>query len=218
MEIYLDTANLEEIKEAAAWGVLDGVTTNPSILAAARRDPEAVIKEIAGCVTGKVWCQATGDTADEMVEQGCRMNEWAEQAVIKLPMTAAGLAAATRLVRQGIEVNMTLVYSLPQVLLAAKAGVAYISPYVGRIDDLGANGRRFIVEAIDTLQKLGSATKVIAASIRSPQVVVDLATVGVHAVTMPSAALQAMLRSPLTDIGLAGFQADWNGLQSALST
>ncbi|BBI33572.1 transaldolase family protein [Cohnella abietis] len=217
MEFYLDTANIEEIKEAGNLGFLDGVTTNPSILAKEGENPESRIKEIANYVPGKIWCQVTAETADEMYEQARTMNSWVKHAVIKLPMTPNGLSAAARLVQQGIEVNMTLVYSLPQVLLAAKAGVTYISPYVGRIDDLGWDGQRFIQEALDTLQKLGSTTKVIAASIRSPQVVVDLAVSGVHAVTMQYGVLQAMFRSPMTDIGLASFQADWNGLQAKLN-
>jgi transaldolase len=216
MEFYVDTANLEEIKTASRLGFLDGITTNPSIVAKEKKDFKALIQEISSIVEGKVWCQVTGTSAEEMYEQACEMNGWGKEMVIKLPMNFEGLVAASELVKKGVKVNMTLVYSLPQVVLAAKAGVTYISPYVGRMDDLGADGKRFIQEALQTIENLHAPTKVIGASIRSPQIVVDLANCGAHAVTMSYNVFQTMVKSPSTDIGLASFMNDWNVFQQGL--
>jgi|SRR5690606_2807030 len=210
MEIYVDTANLDEIKKASKMKFLDGVTTNPSIIAKEKADFKSRIREIAEYIDGKIWCQVTGKTAEEMYNQAIEMNTWGKQMVIKLPMTYEGLAAASELVKKEIEVNMTLVYSLAHVVLAAKAGVAYISPYVGRTDDHSLDGQRFIREALDTIQNIKGNTKVIGASIRDPQTVVHLANAGVDAITMSFATFEKMFQSPLTDIGLTQFMSDWD--------
>jgi transaldolase len=210
MEFYLDTANINEIKVASRLGFLDGITTNPSIIAKEKEDFKSKIQEICSYIDGKVWCQVTGKTADEMYDQAMEMNNWGKKMVIKLPMNLEGLVAAGELVKQGVEVNMTLVYSLSHVVLAAKAGVAYISPYVGRADDHSMDGQRFIREAMQTIQSLNAQTKVIGASIRSPQIVVDLAKLGVDAITMSFSTFEKMLQAPLTDIGLNQFMTDWD--------
>jgi transaldolase len=210
MELYVDTANIEEIKAASRLKFLDGVTTNPSIIAREKEDFRSKIREISQYVDGKIWCQVTGKTSEEMYNQAVEMNSWGNKMVIKLPMNFEGLAAASELVKKGIEVNMTLVYSLSHVVLAAKAGVAYISPYVGRTDDHSLDGQRFIKEAMETIRNIGGQTKVIGASIRSPQIVVDLANIGVDAITMSFDTLKKMFQSPLTDIGLKQFMDDWD--------
>jgi len=210
MEFYVDTANIEEIKKASRMKFLDGVTTNPSIIAKEKQEFKSKIREIAEYIDGKIWCQVTGKTAEEMYDQAIEMNTWGRKMVIKLPMTFEGLAAASELVKKNVEVNMTLVYSLAHVVLAAKAGVAYISPYVGRADDHSLDGQRFIRESLTTIQNLKAETKVIGASIRGPQTVVDLANAGVDAITMSYSTFEKMFQSPLTDIGLNQFRSDWD--------
>ncbi|MCJ0929663.1 fructose-6-phosphate aldolase [Virgibacillus halodenitrificans] len=209
MEIYLDTANDEEVKFAARYGFLDGVTTNPSIISREKEEFQQVIQRIDRTIDGKVWCQVTEENAETMYKQGLEMNQWAKNAVIKLPMNENGLEAAYRLRQEHVEVNMTLIYSLSQVVLAAKAGVTYISPYIGRMDDHVLDGQLFIRKAKEIIHACHSDTKIIGASIRSPQVVVELARDGYDAVTMAFPVYKKMFHSSLTVEGLEQFHNDW---------
>ncbi|MCA0757596.1 fructose-6-phosphate aldolase [Paenibacillus sp. N4] len=211
MELYVDTADLTQIREAVALGILDGVTTNPSIIAKQKRPFRETIGGIAELVPapGKVWCEVIGTDADTMVAEAKEMQAWAPRVVVKLPMGAEGVKAASRLSKEGIETNMTLVYSVPQAIIAAKAGVAYVSPYLGRVDDAGWSGEALIGDIVQAYKDLGLSTKVIAASIRGPRQVLDMFRVGVDAVTMAYPVLEAMLNHPMTEIGLNRFLQDW---------
>lgn len=211
MEMYVDTANLDQIREAVSLGILDGVTTNPSIIAKEKRNFKEMIARIAELVPapGKVWCEVIGTDADTMVREALDMQTWASRVVVKLPMGAEGVKAASRLSKEGVETNMTLVYSVPQALLAAKAGVSYVSPYLGRVDDVGWSGATLIGDIVKAYAAFGLNTKVIAASIRGPQQVLDMFRVGVDAVTMSYPVLEAMLNHPMTELGLNQFLRDW---------
>ncbi|MFD0716621.1 fructose-6-phosphate aldolase [Paenibacillus sp. GCM10027626] len=209
MELYIDTADLKQIKEAMSWGILEGVTTNPSLIAREKRGFEEQIRDIAKEVQGKVWCQATGADAAAMVEEARMFQSWATDVVVKLPMGAEGIKAASRLSKEGIETNMTLVYSVGQAVLAAKAGVQYVSPYLGRVDDVAWSGANLIGDIAAAFSQLGLPTKVIAASVRGPQQVLDMFRLGAHAVTTSYPVLVAMMKHPMTDIGLEGFMQDW---------
>ncbi|GIQ65825.1 putative transaldolase [Paenibacillus cisolokensis] len=209
MEFYIDTADLAQIKEAMSWGILEGVTTNPSIVAREKRGFEELIREIARETPGKVWCEVIGTDADTMVEEARMFRNWADRVVVKLPMGAEGVKAASRLSKEGIETNMTLVYSVGQAVLAAKAGVRYVSPYLGRVDDVAWSGATLIGGIVETFARLGLPTKVIAASVRGPQQVLDMLNLGVHAVTTSYSVWAAMMKHPMTDIGLEGFLRDW---------
>lgn len=209
VEFYIDTADLAQIREAMSWGVLDGVTTNPSIVAREKRGFEELIRDIGRATTGKVWCEAVGANADAMVEEARAFRQWADRVVVKLPMGAEGVKAASRLAKEGIETNMTLVYSVGQAVLAAKAGVQYVSPYLGRVDDVAWSGAELIGGIARTFSRLSLPTKVIAASVRGPQQVLDMLNIGVHAVTTSYPVWAAMMKHPMTDIGLEGFMRDW---------
>jgi len=214
LEFYLDTANVDEVAFAAKYGFLDGITTNPSIISKENDTFENVIRRIDSQIRGKVWIQVTEKTADSMYQQGLEINKWAKQAVVKLPMNEEGLEAAYRLSEDNIKVNMTLIYTLAQVLLAAKVNVDYISPYIGRMDDNAVNGQEFISNAKNIISALGAKTKIIGASIRSTQVVVDLSIHQYDAVTMPFHIFRKMFQSSLTDEGLIQFNHDWECFSS----
>jgi transaldolase len=210
MEFYIDTANLKQIEEVMPLGILEGVTTNPSLVARENRDFKELIQEIAKRVDGKIWAEVVSTEANAMVEEALEINQWAPNMVIKLPMGFEGLKAASRLTKLNVETNMTLVYSVPQAILAAKAGVKYVSPYAGRMDDIGWNGVGLIQEIVEAFSNLKLNTQVIAASIRGPQHVLDVLAAGVHAVTMSYDVLKKMIQNPMTDIGLEQFLTDWN--------
>lgn len=210
MELYVDTADLSQIRRASELGVLDGVTTNPTLVAKAGKNFEKLIREIDGAVDGKVWCEVIGTDAEAMVEEASRMRHWAEKPVIKVPMGPEGLKAVSRLSREGVETNVTLVYSVPQAILAAKAGASWISPYAGRIDDTGVSGADLISEMVDVYARQDFRTKVLGASVRGPMHVVELARGGVHGLTMPPDVLLALAHHPATDVGLEKFLKDWS--------
>jgi transaldolase len=214
LDLYVDTADLGEIKKAAQLGVLDGVTTNPSLIARTvvreGRGFEEIIREIDAAVDGKVWCEVVSTGAEGMVEEALQMRSWAESPVIKLPMGLEGLKAASRLRREGVEVNVTLVYSVPQALLAAKAGASWVSPYAGRMDDLGTSGVEVIRAMVEALRAQDLPTRVLAASIRGPRHVAELARAGVHGFTMPFEVLKKLAHHPATDAGLEQFLNDWD--------
>lgn len=209
MEIYVDTANKEEVAFVSRFSFLDGVTTNPSIIAKENEEFQKIIQRIDEIIDGKVWCQVTADNMEDMISQGREMSDWASDAVIKLPATEAGIAAAGQLKKLGTQVNLTLIYTLPQVILAAKANVDYISPYVGRMDDQALEGVQFINEAKAIIEHMGAQTKIIAASIRSPQIVKQICFSKADAVTVPFKVFKELFPSTLTLKGEAQFKEDW---------
>ncbi len=210
MKLFIDTANIEEIKEAASWGILDGVTTNPSLIAKEGRDFQEVIKEIVGIVDGPISAEVIALDADKMGEEGEELAKIHKNIIIKVPMTKEGLKATKVFSEKGIRVNVTLVFSANQALLAAKAGATYVSPFLGRVDDIGSTGMNLIEEIITIFNIHGFDTQTIAASIRHPLHVTDAALAGSHVATVPFKVLKMMTDHPLTDIGIEKFLADWN--------
>lgn len=209
MKLFLDTANLQEIEQAMAWGVIDGVTTNPTLVAKEGRDFKTLLTAICRLVPGPVSAEVVATEAGEMVREALGLAEIASQVVIKVPMTPDGLQAVKELGKQGIRCNVTLVFSFNQALLAAKAGAAFISPFLGRLDDLGHNGVGLIEEICGILRQYPLESEIIAASIRHPLHVVDVARAGAHIATIPFSVLQQMFKHPLTDIGIERFLSDW---------
>ncbi len=214
MKFFIDTANLEEIKEIKAMGMCDGVTTNPSLMAkAGRTDTDALLKEICDVVQGPVSGEVTALDAEGMIEEGKRLAGISEQIVVKVPTTYEGLKAIAALSDLGIPVNATLIFSASQALLVAKAGAAYASPFVGRLDDISEDGMQLISDVVDIYDTYDYDTEVIVASVRHPMHVVDSALLGAHIATIPAAVIKKLVAHPLTDKGLAGFMADWEKLQ-----
>jgi len=207
--LFLDTANVEEIKEINAWGVLSGITTNPSLIVKEGRDFKTVVKEICNIVDGPVSAEVTAEDVDGMVEQGLDIATWAENVVVKCPLTANGLAATSQLSRKGIKVNVTLCFSANQALLAARAGAYFISPFVGRLDDINQDGSALVAEIVEMYHMQGLDTKVLAASIRTPVHVTQAALAGADVATMPYKVFKQLVKHPLTDAGMALFAADW---------
>jgi transaldolase len=216
MELFLDTASIDEVREINRWGVLRGVTTNPSLVAKEASDPDEVWKEILSEVRGDVSLEVTATGTEAMEAQGRELAQMAANAVVKLPMTPDGLAAASRLAPDGIRVNITLVFSPAQAILAAEVGAYCVSPFLGRLDDAGADGMGVLRAICDLYAVQGYPTNVLAASLRHPMHVVDAALAGADIATMPFDVFTKLVEHPLTDIGLAKFQADWNQLQREL--
>lgn len=214
MKFFLDTADLTEIRWAARVGLIDGVTTNPSLLAkvAGEADPRAILQAICGVVDGPVSAEVIGLDAETMHHEGRELARLADNVVVKIPMIEDGLIAVRRLTAEGIQVNVTLCFSSVQCLLAAKAGAAYVSPFVGRLDDVGHDGMDVVREARVMFDNYAIETEILAASIRHPQHVVDAATIGADAATMPPEVLRKLLHHPLTDRGLDQFLNDWSRL------
>lgn len=213
MKIFIDTANVEEIKKINDLGILDGVTTNPSLVAKEGRDFLGVIKEITGIVTGPVSVEVTATDAAGMVKEGKEYAKIAKNVVIKIPMGAEGLKATKKLAAEKIPVNMTLIFSGNQALLAAKAGASYVSPFIGRLDDIGNDGLAVLAEILEILDNYEFECEVISASIRHPMHVSESAKLGCHIATIPFDVLDKMMKHPLTDIGLAKFLKDWEKLK-----
>lgn len=209
MEFFIDTAIVDEIKEINAWGVLSGVTTNPSLIVASGRDFREVIGEIAAMVGGAISAEVTSLEAGEMIEQGKDIAGWNEHIVVKLPLTPAGLQACRALTNEGIKTNVTLCFSVPQALLAARAGATYISPFAGRVDDIGWDGIELIRDIKEAYVQGGISTKVLAASIRHPTHVMQAALAGADVATIPYKVFTQMIKHPLTQAGLDGFMKDW---------
>jgi transaldolase len=214
MKFFLDTANLKDITWAAQAGLIDGITTNPSLLAkfAGDVDPRDVLKEICSLVEGPVSAEVIAIDADGMVREGESLMQIADNIVVKIPMTEAGMVAVRRLSRQGIKTNVTLCFSSVQCLIAAKAGASYVSPFIGRLDDVGQDGMDVIRETRVIYDNYQYATEILAASIRHPRHVVDAAMVGADVATLPPDILKKLLQHPLTDRGLEQFLADWGKL------
>lgn len=216
MKLFLDTASIEQIRTVNRWGVLSGVTTNPTLVAREGGDPDAVWRTILDEVDGDVSLEVTAPDADAMAAQGRDLAKLGDNAVVKLPMTPDGLTAASELGAEGIRINITLVFSPAQAILAAEAGAYCVSPFLGRIDDAGADGMGVLRAICDLYAVQGYATNVLAASLRHPMHVVDAALAGADIATMPYDVFTKLVEHPLTDIGLERFQADWNQLQREL--
>lgn len=215
MKIFLDTANLNDIRRFNDMGLLDGITTNPSLLFREGQDPDDVMKEIATTVRGDVSLEVVSTDYAGMMEEGRRLRACGTNVVVKVPMTAAGLRACRSLTAEGIPVNVTLVFSPNQAVLAAKAGAKYVSPFIGRLDDIGQDGMQLIDIIMGIFAKYGFKTEVLVASIRHPLHVVEAARLGAHVVTLPPKVLDRMLLHPLTDLGLKSFLDDWKKLQDS---
>lgn len=213
MKIFLDTANLAEIRKYNDMGLLDGITTNPTLLSREGGDPAAVMKEITSIVSGDISLEVVSTDHEGMVEEGRRLRAYGPNVVVKCPMTADGLRACRALTSEGTPVNVTLVFSANQALLAAKAGARYVSPFIGRLDDIGADGLGLAEQIIDIFGNYDFGTQVLVASIRHPAHVVEAAEMGADVVTLPPAVLGKMLSHPLTDSGLDAFLSDWARLE-----
>jgi transaldolase len=216
MKLFLDTASIEEIREINRWGVLGGVTTNPSLLQKERADPDKVWRQILEEVHGDVSLEVTAPDADGMVAQGVTLAAMGPNAVVKVPMTPDGLEAGSRLVARGLRINVTLVFSPAQAILAAEAGAYIVSPFLGRIDDVASDGMAALRSICDIYAVQGYETKVLAASLRHPMHVVDSANAGADIATMPYDVFTKLVKHPLTDLGMERFQADWEKLQQQL--
>ena len=213
MRLFLDTANIEQIKHAAKLGVISGVTTNPTLVAKENVvDYQAAIKEICAIIPGPVSVEITVEGAELMIKQAREISTWAPNIVIKIPANPDGLEATSALSQDNIKVNLTLCFSLNQTLLGALAGATYVSVFVGRLDDAGHNGMEIVKDAVDVLKHYELPTQVIAASIRHPQHCVAAAKAGAHIATVPYNVLMQMIQHPLTDVGIARFLKDWQGV------
>jgi len=213
MQIFLDTANIEQIRQAAKLGIISGVTTNPSLVSKEETaDYQAVVKEICSIIPGPISVEVLVEGVQAMIEQARLISSWAPNIVIKIPATTEGLEVTSALAREKIKVNFTLCFSLNQALLGALAGATYVSPFVGRLDDVGHHGMEVVKDIVDVFQRYQISTQVIAASIRHPQHCVAAAKAGAHIATVPYNVLMQMIQHPLTDVGVARFLSDWQGV------
>lgn len=210
MKFYLDTANVKEIQEAASYGLVDGVTTNPSLVAKEGRSFKEVLLEICRLVDGPISAEVVSVEADAMVKEGKELARIHQNIVVKCPLIPEGLKATKRLAAEGIRVNVTLCFSPTQALLAAKAGAWCVSPFIGRLDDVSSNGMELIRQILTIYRNYDFKTLVLVASVRHPQHVVEAALAGGHICTMPFTVFQQLFKHPLTDLGLKKFLADWN--------
>lgn len=210
MKFFVDTADITEIRDLAATGMLDGVTTNPSLVAKSGRDFFEVLKEICAVVSGPVSAEVTATDAEGMIREGEKLARVADNVAIKVPMTWDGLKACRHFTSKNVKVNVTLCFSAAQAILAAKAGASFISPFVGRLDDVGQSGMQLIREIVTIYKQYDYFhTEVLVASVRSPMHVVEAAQMGAHVATIPPSTLRQLIQHPLTDKGLAVFLADW---------
>ena len=217
MRLFLDTASIEEIREINRWGVLKGITTNPTLVAKEQADPEAVWKEILTEVDGDVSLEVTDmSSGDSMYEQGTQLAQMGPNAVVKVPMTPDGLEAGRRLMVDGIRINVTLVFSPAQAILAAEIGAYIVSPFLGWIDDAAADGMHALRQICEIYEVQGYETNILAASLRHPMHIVDAALAGADIATMPFDVFTKLVKHPLTDLGLEKFSADWAKLQDEL--
>ena len=219
MKIFLDTANLESIRKFNDMGLLDGITTNPSLMSKEGGNPKDVMQEITKIIKGDVSLEVVSTEYSEMIEEGKRLRQYGKNVVVKVPMTSDGLKACKSLSSEGIPVNVTLVFSPNQALLAAKSGAKYVSPFIGRLDDIGQDGMKLIkdIKEIFDNYKDNFKTQILVASIRHPIHVIDAAKIGADVVTLPPAVLDKMLQHPLTTIGLENFLSDWKKLKDGNS-
>ncbi len=213
MKLFIDTANTDEIREVNSWGVLSGVTTNPSLAAKEGRPYRDGVKEICSIVDGPVSAECVTMTADELVPEAKELAAIADNVVVKVPMMEEGLKATRRLADDGVRINMTLVFSVNQALLAAQAGAAYVSPFIGRVDDIGRDGVELVSDIVDAFAVYDLPCEVIAASIRNPLHVTQVALAGADVATIPYAVFKAMVKHELTDQGIEKFLADWEKIK-----
>jgi transaldolase len=214
MKLFIDTADLNEIKELASWGILDGVTTNPTLLAKSGRSFQEVIDEIFHLVNGPISLEVLSENATDMVKEAIAIvqkipKKYRKNVTIKIPMTPEGLKAVKKLREKGIKTNVTLIFSANQALLAAKAGATFVSPFIGRLDDHGQEGMKVIEEIMDIFTNYNIETQVIVASIRHPVHVIEAARLGAHIATVPPEVIRKMVKHQLTDIGIKNFLKDW---------
>jgi transaldolase len=214
MKIFLDTANLEDIKTFNDMGVVDGITTNPSLLSKEKGNPSEIMRDIVRIVSGPVSLEVVGTKFGEMLEEAHRLKKYGQNVVVKIPMIPDGMKAVKRLKEEAIETNVTLIFSANQAILAAKAGASYVSPFIGRLDDGGQEGMALIREIIQIFKNYQFETKVLVASIRHPLHVIEAGKVGAHIVTLPPEVLRKMMIHPLTDKGLTAFLNDWEKVKS----
>lgn len=214
MKFFLDTANVNQIKRINDLGLCDGVTTNPSLIKKEGRDFEEVVKEICSIVDGPVSAEVTAYDTEGMVDQARKLAKWADNIVVKIPMTEDGLKAINILAKENIKTNCTLIFSAAQGLLAAKAGATYISPFLGRIDDMGENGVDLVVDLKIILDNYGFDTQIIAASIRNNKHVEEAALAGAHIATIPGNLFEKMWTHPLTTQGIENFKKDWEAFEN----
>ncbi len=210
MQLFLDTANVDEIREIASWGILSGVTTNPTLVSREGRDFREVIGEICQIVDGPISAEVISTDREGMMREGREKSKWHENVVIKIPMGSEGLAAVSVLEKEGIRCNVTLVFSAAQGYTAALAGASFVSPFVGRLDDIGTPGMQVVSDLAEIYDLHGFSTRIIAASIRHTQHVEQAALAGAHIATVPAAVVRKLVRHPLTDIGLQKFLSDWD--------
>jgi transaldolase len=209
MKIFLDTASIESIKKFVDMGIVDGITTNPTLISREKGHPEDIMREIVKIVNGPVNLEVVATKTDEMVEEGLRLKKFGENVVVKVPMTMDGLKAVRQLSEYKIKTNVTLIFSSNQALLAAKAGASYVSPFIGRLDDVGQQGMIVIKEIVQIFRNYSYQSEVLVASVRHPIHVIEAGKLGAHIVTLPPDILAKMLTHPLTDKGLSLFLSDW---------
>ena len=214
MKFFIDTANVEEIREAVSYGLLDGVTTNPTLLSKESGHPRAILQEIAKLVEGPVSAEVTALDAEGMISEGLELRKIAENIVVKVPMTLAGMKAIRTFADQGVPTNCTLIFNAVQALMAAKAGATFASPFVGRLDDISSDGMELIEQICTIYRNYGFDTEVLVASVRHPIHVVQAALLGADVVTLPASVLRQLAKHPLTDSGLERFLADWEKVKN----
>jgi transaldolase len=214
MKFFIDSANIGEIQQAYDLGIVAGVTTNPTLIAKEGKDFEETIKAIASVVSGPISAEVIGLESDVMIKEAKIIADWAPNIVVKIPMTEDGLRAVHALTTEGIKTNVTLVFSAVQALLAARAGATYVSPFVGRLDDIGHVGMDLVRQIVGVFDRYGISTEIITASVRSPLHVLDAASAGADIATIPFKVIQQMIKHPLTDLGIERFLADWKTLET----
>jgi transaldolase len=214
VKFFIDTASVSEIREASSYGLLDGVTTNPTLLSKEAGDPIEILREITKLVDGPVSAEVTALDAAGMVEEGLALRKIAENIVVKVPMTLEGMKAIQQFSKQDVPTNCTLIFSAVQALMAAKAGATYASPFVGRLDDISSDGMELIDQICTIYRNYGYETEVLVASVRSPMHVVQAGLMGAHVATLPAKVLQQLAAHPLTDSGLERFLADWEKVKN----
>jgi transaldolase len=213
MKIFLDTANVESIEKYSQMGIVDGITTNPTLLSKEKGNPIKTMKKIVEIMKGPVSLEVVAITFDKMMEESLKLAKYGENVVVKIPMTMDGLKVVHALTKMGIKTNVTLIFSANQALLAAKAGATYVSPFIGRLDDIGAEGLNLISEIVQIFASYDISTQLLVASVRHPLHVIETAKMGADVVTLPPDILDKMIRHPLTDKGLDSFLSDWKKLE-----
>jgi transaldolase len=216
VKIFLDTANLASIRTFNDMGIVDGITTNPSLLYKEKQNPDAIMREIVGLIKGPVSLEVIGTKSEEMILEGRKLVKYGKNVVVKIPMIPDGLIAVRTLKEEGIPTNVTLIFSANQAILAAKAGASYVSPFIGRLDDIGQEGMLLVKELVQIFRNYQYDTQTLVASIRHPLHVIEAAKIGADVVTLPPEILGKMMKHPLTEIGLHSFLSDWKKIDKDL--